>query len=40
MEEYNGVPVTEYTCYTCGDVYICEYAFDGYNLEGDCLDLK
>jgi hypothetical protein len=40
MEEYNGYPVTEYTCYTCGDVYICEYAFDMYNLNSDCLREK
>lgn len=26
-----------YTCYDCSQWRNCEFAFDGYNLDGDCL---
>ena len=29
-----------YTCDTCLDNKICEFAFDGYNTNGDCLAIK
>lgn len=28
------------TCDTCGDNKTCEFAFDGYNTNGDCLAIK
>lgn len=28
------------TCEQCGDNDVCEYAFDHYNTNGDCLALK
>lgn len=28
------------TCDTCTDKEMCEYAYDPYNLDGDCLILK
>ena len=30
-------PVKESTCEFCKDNQICEYAFDPYNTDGDCL---
>jgi len=28
------------TCSSCGDNKTCEFAFDGYNTNGDCLAIK
>ncbi len=28
------------TCYTCNRVKECEFAFDPYNTNGDCLYMK
>jgi len=33
----NLVP-KELTCYGCDKAHRCEYAFDAYNIYGDCLD--
>lgn len=30
----------EYTCYGCPDEPTCRYAWDHYNLQGDCLAAK
>jgi hypothetical protein len=30
----------EYTCFGCPSVEECEYAWDYYNINGDCLALK
>ena len=30
----------ESTCSSCGDNKTCEFAFDGYNTNGDCLAIK
>lgn len=30
----------EITCQECPENSSCEYAFDGYNTDGDCLALK
>ena len=29
-----------YTCFKCTDNKTCEFAYDGYNLKGDCLAIK
>lgn len=29
-----------YTCHGCADVETCEFAWDSYNLDGDCLAVK
>jgi len=28
------------TCMDCEDRFDCEFAFDGYNFDGDCLAVK
>lgn len=28
------------TCDFCGDRHTCEFAYDGYNTDGDCLAMK
>lgn len=34
----NGVgPIESYTCHDCSQWQKCEFAFDGYNTNGDCL---
>ncbi len=32
--------ITEFTCDQCSAVRTCEYAFDPYNTDGDCLAEK
>lgn len=29
--------IVKFTCFHCGALWGCEYAFDLYNLDGDCL---
>lgn len=29
--------IVEFTCFHCGHLWNCEFAFDLYNLNGDCL---
>jgi len=31
---------SKYTCFDCEDKFECEYAFDNYNTNGDCLAIK
>ena len=42
--EYGAIEIEnvlqEYTCYNCRNRIICEFAFDEYNLDGDCLAQK
>lgn len=38
-KEHNIVD-KEITCDTCDGVTVCKFAFDPYNLDGDCLALK
>lgn len=38
--KWKSVPADEFTCWTCKEVDTCIYAFDPYNLNGDCLALK
>lgn len=33
-------PPSEFTCDGCGARYTCEYVFDWYNTDGDCLAEK
>jgi hypothetical protein len=33
-------PIESYTCYDCPLWQKCEFAFDGYNTDGDCLAEK
>ena len=33
-------PFSEYTCAECPSAPKCEFAFDGYNTDGDCLETK
>jgi hypothetical protein len=46
-----GVPISQYeknlnafrekfTCYECPDNATCEFAWDAYNTDGDCLHMK
>lgn len=30
----------KFTCHTCDEVGMCDYAYDPYNIDGDCLKLK
>ena len=30
----------EYTCYDCPEKHTCEWAWDDYNTQGDCLATK
>jgi len=32
--------ITDYTCYDCPNRPACEFAFDLYNVHGDCLAEK
>jgi hypothetical protein len=34
------IPRHWYTCHTCADAMTCDFAFDNYNLEGDCIAAK
>lgn len=34
------VPPERFTCLECGINAECEFAFDPYNLDGDCLEMK
>lgn len=33
----NFIPIERYTCYDCCLWQSCEFAFDLYNTDGDCL---
>jgi hypothetical protein len=33
-------PRKEFTCFTCECATLCDYAWDWYNLNGDCLMMK
>lgn len=39
-EVAQGWEIDEFTCDKCSDRYDCEYAFDMYNTNGDCLANK
>lgn len=39
-EVAKGWEIDEFTCDKCPDRYTCEYAFDMYNTNGDCLANK
>ncbi len=39
LKQY-GVDNPIFTCSTCNDKRTCYFAFDGYNIDGDCLALK
>lgn len=39
-KEIFGYEVTAYTCDDCGAAPRCRLAFDGYNINGDCLAEK
>jgi len=36
----DGLKVEDYSCYDCGAWQTCEFAFDAYNTNGDCLAEK
>lgn len=36
----DGVPLERFTCFRCTLKDKCSYAFDGYNIDGDCLAEK
>jgi hypothetical protein len=48
MEEQAGLPPTKLddtplerlTCADCPHIEVCEWAFDPYNTDGDCLAMK
>ena len=40
VREAKKPDVDNLTCYKCGDVDRCPYAFDPYNTDGDCLAIK
>jgi hypothetical protein len=35
-----GTPPISFTCDDCGARYTCEYVFDWYNTDGDCMAEK
>ena len=35
-----GVAKEDTTCFTCPDKETCEWAWDPYNTDGDCLAIK
>lgn len=35
-----GIPVEKFTCYDCPLANNCRSAFDPYNTDGDCLEMK
>jgi len=39
-EVHNPHLTREMTCKTCDDKYICQFAGDLYNLDGQCLAMK
>lgn len=39
-EKFEGEVLTVFTCCDCPVVKECEYAYDLYNTDGDCLALK
>lgn len=40
IEEMGEPPRGEFTCDNCGAKYHCEYVFDWYNIDGDCIAEK
>lgn len=32
--------IADFTCCDCPHVKTCRYSYDGYNTDGDCLELK
>jgi hypothetical protein len=36
----NALTVEHFTCCNCPCVVTCDYAYDLYNLDGDCLAVK
>ena len=40
-EDYQKMPnKNQFTCFKCKDNKICAFAYDLYNLNGDCLAIK
>jgi len=39
-KRYPELRIEDYTCYHCRSWQVCEFAFDGYNTDGDCLAEK
>ena len=40
LEEKYDIKLEDLTCHTCKDKETCPYAYDGYNIDGDCLAIK
>lgn len=37
---FEDVPDEAFSCHTCNEKYDCPFAYDYYNLNGDCLASK
>lgn len=40
MRDFKGVDDVAFTCDGCARAPVCEFAFDAYNTNGDCLEMK
>lgn len=40
MREYEITTIKRFTCFNCDSSPTCEFAYDLYNTDGDCLALK
>lgn len=40
LQKYNLVHPAMFTCCNCPFVKTCEYTYDPYNTDGDCLEEK
>jgi hypothetical protein len=40
LEKDHGISINELSCLDCSEWKTCEFAFDGYNTNGDCLAEK
>lgn len=38
--KFKDISLEEYTCFNCPESLNCEYAWDDYNTNGDCLAEK